>query len=208
MIGGSNALGEALPPHFQFSSNAASEEMVQIRTEAAFFFKRVVCKFGMKEEASLCCTIGANEKGGMDEVEFAKYVTIVLRKLYPDAAPERGKWVILKCDRGPGRMNLDLLASLQLDGFHLFPGVPNTTAVTQETDQNYCPFKGAYARNLDALVDERIAQGKTTSIPAWMVGLVVFGGCDPETKLELPESAFHAEFSHANTHGKRSALLP
>jgi len=45
------------------------------------------------------------------------------------------------------------------------------------------------------LVDERIAQGKTTSIPAWMVGLVVFGGCDPETKLELPESAFHVGFS-------------
>ena len=79
----------------------------------------------------------------MDEVEFAKYVAIVLRKLYPDAAPEKGKWVILKCDGGPGRMNLDLLASLRLDGFHLFPGMPNTTAVTQETDQNYGPFKGA-----------------------------------------------------------------
>jgi hypothetical protein len=92
-------------------------------------------------------------------------------------------------------MNLDLLASLRLDGFHLFPGVPNTTAVTQETDQNYGPFKGAYVRNLDALVDEQIAQGKTTSIPAWMVGLVVFGGCDPETKLELSESAVGAGFS-------------
>jgi hypothetical protein len=195
MIGGSNALGEALPPHFQFSWNAASEETMQIRTEAAIFLKRVVCKFGMKEEASLCCTIGANEKGGMDEVEFAKYVAIVLPKLYLDAAPEKGKWVILKCDGGPGRMSLDLLALLRLDGFHLFPGVPNTTAVTQETDQNYGPFKGAYARNLDALVDEQIAQGKTTSIPAWMVGLIVFGGCDPETKLELPESAFGVGFS-------------
>jgi hypothetical protein len=149
----------------------------------------------MKEEVSLCCTVGANEKGGMDEVEFAKYVAVVLRKLYPDAAPEKGKWVILKCDGGPGRMNIDLLASLRLDGFHLFPGVPNTTAVTQETDQNYGPFKGAYARNLDMIVDERIAQGKTTSIPAWLVGLVVFGGTDPETKLELPVSAFHIGFS-------------
>jgi len=73
--------------------------------------------------------------------------------------------------------------------------VPNTTAVTQETDQNYGPFKGVYTRNLDALVDERIAQGKTTSIPAWMVGLVVFGGYDPETKQELPESAFYVRFS-------------
>ena len=75
-------------------------------------------------------------------------------------------------------MNVDLLALLRLDGFHLFPGVPNTTAVTQEMDQNYGPFKGVYARNLDKIVDGRIAQGKTTSIPAWMVGLVVFGGTD------------------------------
>ena len=81
MIGGSNTLGGALPPHFQFSLNAASEERMQIRTEAAIFFKQVLCKFGMKEEVSLCCTVGANEKGGMDKVEFTKYVAIVLRKL-------------------------------------------------------------------------------------------------------------------------------
>jgi hypothetical protein len=62
-------------------------------------------------------------------------------------------------------------------------------------DQNYGPFKGAYARNLDKIVDGRIAQGKTTSIPAWMVRLVVFGGTDPETKLELSVSAFHIGFT-------------
>jgi len=72
MIGGSNASGEALPPHFQFLWNTGSEEMLPIRTEAAIFFKQVLCKFGMKEGVSLCCTIGANEKGGLDEVEFAK----------------------------------------------------------------------------------------------------------------------------------------
>ena len=147
---------------------------MQIRTEAALFFKRVLCKFGMKEEVPLCCTIGANEKRGMDEAGFTKYAAVVLRKLYPDAVPEKGKWVILKCDGGPGRMNLDLLALLWLDGFHLFPGVLNTTAVTQETDQNYGPFKGAYARNHDKIVKELIAQGKTKLIPAWMVGLVIF----------------------------------
>jgi hypothetical protein len=125
--------------------------MIPIRTEAAIFFKRVLCKFEMKEGVSLCCTIGANEKGGMDEVEFAKYVGIVLRKLYPDTTPEKGKWVICKCDGGPGRMNVDLLASLRLDSFHLFPGVLNTTAVTQEMDWNYSLFKGAYARNLKRL---------------------------------------------------------
>ncbi len=82
----------------QLNSKTIFSETMQIWTEAAIFFKRVLCKFGMKEEVSLCCTIGAKEKGGMGEVELAKYVAIVLRKLYPDAAPKKGKWVILKCD--------------------------------------------------------------------------------------------------------------
>jgi hypothetical protein len=103
--------------------NAASEERIPIRTEAAKIFKRVSCKFGMKEGVLLCCTIGANEKGGLDELEFAKHVVIMLRKLYPDTMPKKGKWVIRKCDGGHGRMNVGLFASLRLDGIHLFPGI-------------------------------------------------------------------------------------
>jgi hypothetical protein len=115
--------------------------------------------------------------------------------LYPNAAPEKGKWVILKCDSGPGRMNIPLLAELRDAGFILFPGVPNTTAVSQETDQNYGPFKGQYSNNLDRIVEARVNQNKTTSLPAWMVGLIVFGGTDPETNYVLDKSAFQVGFS-------------
>jgi hypothetical protein len=59
-------------------------------------------------------------------------------------------------------MNINLLAELRASGFILFPGVPNTTAVSQETDQNYGPFKTKHGKNLDAVVDERIKQGKMT----------------------------------------------
>lgn len=45
-------------------------------------------------------------------------------------------------------MNIELLAELQASGIILFLGVPNTTAVTQETDKNYGPFKQQYVRNL------------------------------------------------------------
>ena len=37
---------------------------------------------------------------------------------------------------------------------------------------------------------------KTTSLPPWMVGLVVYGGTDLETEFHLKESAFQAGFSH------------
>ncbi len=57
--------------------------------------------------------------------------------------------------------------------------------VTQETDQNYGPFKGAHTRNPNKIIEEQVAQGKTRH-PVWTVGLVVFfvfGGPDPETQL-------------------------
>ena len=115
--------------------------------------------------------------------------------LYPDAAPEKGKWVILKCDSGHGHLNLDLLAGLRTSaGFILFPGVPNTMAVTQETDQNYGPFKTQYCKNLDVVIDKQIKQKKTTTLHPWQVGLIVFGGVDPETNIVI-ESAFEEGFS-------------
>jgi len=148
----------------------------------------------MGVSASFGVTFGMNEKGGMDMEEFAKYLRNAIMPLYPNAAPEFGKWVFLKCDSGPGRLNLDLLADLRSDGFILFPGVPNTTAVTQETNQNYGPFKTQYCKNLDAVVDARLKQEKSTAMAPWQVGLIVYGGTNIETGL-IVQSAFDAGFS-------------
>jgi len=194
MITGSNAWGEALPPHFQFMTSAQTDEGKQIRNECVRYMKNVKGEFGLGEMASRRVAYGMNEKGGMDEEEFAKYIRNSIMPLYPNASPEKGKWVVLKCDSGPGRLNLDLLADLRTSGFILFPGVPNTTAVTQETDQNYGPFKTQYCKNLDLVVDERIKQKKTTTIPPWQVGLIVFGGIDQETNVVV-QSAFEKGFS-------------
>lgn len=194
MITGSTAFGEALPPHFQFATSAKTDEGKRLQVDSIRWMKNVVGEFGLGKRTSLPATIGMNEKGGMDMEEFAEYIRNAIMPLYPDAEPSFGKWVILKCDSGPGRMNIDLLADLRASGFILYPGVPNTTAVTQETDQNYGPFKTQYCKNLDAVVDERIRQGKTTNINMSQVGLIVYGGVDPETNLVV-QSAFEAGFS-------------
>ncbi len=102
-------------------------------------------------------------------------------------------------------MNVELLAELRASGFMLFPGVPNTTAVSQETDQNYGSFKGAYARNLDRVIEKRVESNKTTSLLAWMVGLIVFGGVDPETNFEHSRKDFQEK--HVAAHGTRLVLL-
>ncbi len=116
--------------------------------------------------------------------------------LYPDLAPVNGKWVVLKCDSGPVRLKEKLLAMLQYHGFILYPGVPNTTAVLQETDQNYGPFQGQFRDNLQVVVDERINQDKVVNLAPWVVGLIVFGGTDVEVdKGPTIESAFQCRFS-------------
>jgi hypothetical protein len=46
------------------------------------------------------------------------------------------------------------------------------------------------------VVEKQVNLNKTTSLPPWMVGLVVYGGTDPEeTEFHLKESAFQARFS-------------
>ena len=64
--------------------------------------------------------------------------------------------MLFKLDSGPGRMGMKLLSRLRLLGFVLYPGVPNTTAVSQETDKNYGPFEAAFRIILDKIFQERM----------------------------------------------------
>ena len=194
MITGSTPYGESLPPHFQFGTAAKSTELMKIRAEVDRFLVKVKGKFGFEEERELPCTVAMNEKGGMDEKEFRLYCLNSIVPLYPDAEDLPGKRVMIKVDSGPGRLNKDLLAELRLLGFYLYPGVPNTTAVTQETDQSYGPFKTQFVTNLNELSQVRIEEG-LTSLPPHVVPLFVFGGIDPDTDHELKTSAFEVGFA-------------
>ncbi len=164
--------------------------------------KKVIGTFGIEEKKLLPATFGVNKKGGMDNDEFSQYLQISIMPFYLKVVPEKGRWVILKlkCDSGPGQMNIELLAELRASGFILFPGAPSMTAGLQETDQSYGPFKHQYAKNLDAIVEVRVNQNKPTSLPPWMVCLVVYGGKDSETGLVVENLAFQAAFSYAACH--------
>ena len=69
-IGGSNALGEALPPHFQFSTSAKTSEHEKIRIDIACHLLNVHSKWGIHRPVYKQVTMGINEKGGMDDEEF------------------------------------------------------------------------------------------------------------------------------------------
>jgi hypothetical protein len=198
LITGSTAAGEAIPPHFQFSTRAKTTDKMKLRMEMVTFMPDILGRFGCTEERNWPISFGVNAKGGMDEEEFEKYLLNSIFPLYPDVKNEDGKRVLIKVDSGPGRLNVLLLASCRLLGFVLYPGVPNTTAVSQETDRNYGPFKTTFRQILDDVVQERINQGKSTSLPPWIVGLVVFGGVDPETMKNVERNAFEEGFNKAS----------
>ena len=195
MITGSTAAGEAIPPHFQFSTTSKSEETQRVNVNSIAFFPKIKGKFGASDSKEWPVTIGMNEKGGMDDVEFRQYFLNSIVPLYPDSNDVNGKRVMVKVDSGPGRLQENFLAEARTLGFIVYPGVPNTTAVTQETDQNYGPFKTQFTKNLKKISDARIMGDLPTSLPPWLVGLLVFGGMDPVSKVVVSESAFDVAFS-------------
>ena len=152
-------------------------------------------KFGNNESKLWLCTVGMNEKGGMDDAKFEKYIQSAIVPLFPDVQNKKGKRVLIKIDSGPGCTNPELLACLRTLGFVLYPGVPNTTAVLQETDQCYGLFKSIFRENLDNVSSDRKKNNKQVSFPPNLVGLFVFGGTDPETKISGYRNAFSIAFS-------------
>ena len=64
----------------------------------------------------------------------------------------------------------------------------------QEMDQTFGRFKSQYRANLELIVNELVKQDKTGSVTQHKHGLLVFGGVDVDTGLELP-SAFELGFS-------------
>jgi hypothetical protein len=194
MITGSSAAGDPIPPHLQFMSKSTSSDS-RFHYDIAEHIPMVCASFGFSSERLFPITFGRNKKGGMDSVEFEKYVLGSIVPLYPHARDKKGHRVLLKVDLGPGRMNLMLLARLRRLGFVLYPGVPNTTHVSQETDQQYGAFKTQFVTNLDTIIEGRITSGVSLLLQPKMVGLPLFGGVDSETGVEIKRSAFAAGFS-------------
>jgi hypothetical protein len=91
-------------------------------------------------------------------------------------------------------MNLQLLTTLKLIGIILYPCVPNTTHVTQETDALYGPFKTQFLKNLDRMVEARLDLGQSLLLVPKLVGLPLFGGMDCDTGEELETGAFQYAF--------------
>jgi len=133
-----------------------------------------------------------NEKGGMNAIELQKYMDVAMFPLFPDISDRPGKRVLMKADSGPGRMNIEMLASLKLKGMYLMPGVPNTTQVTQETNQSYGQYKSMCRSNLHVLSQAQQPVNKPMILAD--LALLIFGGVDRITGMRI-DNTFENAFS-------------
>lgn len=142
------------------------------------FVPKVVRKFGFREEWEITPTFWMTAKKGMDDTGFENIIFEPFVPYYPDADDTRGKRVILKFDSGPRQLNLMLLAHLKLLEIVLYLSIPNTTPITQEIDQNYGPFNQQFKTNLEWIKQHRPNHKLTYLLQLWLLGLIVFGGCN------------------------------
>jgi hypothetical protein len=109
-----------------------AEEREKVRYEFLTHILDTRGRFGCEEERSWPCTIGMNEKGGMTDDEFEKYINNSIVLLNPGLKDTPGKRVLLKVDSGPGRNGKDLLLKCRFRGLYIYPGLPNATSVQTE----------------------------------------------------------------------------
>jgi hypothetical protein len=73
-----------------------------------------------------------NPNGGTDSRVLAQVLRSNVEQLYPDAKDKAGFRLLIKLDDVPGRLDLNSLTELRASGvYYLFPGVQNTTHVSQ-----------------------------------------------------------------------------
>ena len=133
----------------------------------------------------------------MGDEEFKKYLLNSIVPLFPHVRDKAGHCVLLKINSDPGLLSFNLLSKLRLLGFILYPCVPNSTHVTQETDQNYGPFKTQFLSNLELIVDARLEKKKSLSLQPKFMGLPLFGGVNRETELQVDLRAFQKGFARS-----------
>ena len=120
MITGSTAVGEAIPWHFQFSMASKSKDTQRLNVTSITYFPKIKGKFGNSDFKEWPVTIGMNEKGGMDDVEFRQYFLNSIVPLFPDSDNVNGKRVMVKVDCRPGRLQDNFLAKVRTLGFVIY----------------------------------------------------------------------------------------
>ncbi len=118
-----------------------------------------------------------NGKGGMNNEEFEHCIDNSIVLLFPNLEDMPGKCILLKIDSSHGCNWQDLLNKSWFRGVYIYPGLPNSTSMQQETDINfYGPFNGVIWRNLAKITMTCYAKEITMSLGTSTFWLIVYSG--------------------------------
>ena len=152
IISGSTATGELLPPHFQFQTLVQTAKNGAIWIETVHYMLNVQGTFGHEAKQSFSILLGIkNKEGWMTKICFSKKKLIM--KLFPNTAPVKGQWIILKCDSSLGRL---IRTSWYFrSSMALFFTLASPT------------WMSAVWSNLQLIIDKHIATNKTRTLLFW-----------------------------------------
>ena len=79
-----------------------------------------------------------------------------------------------KIGSGLSCLNMEFVTYTCDLGWYIYPSVPKSLAISQETDQKYGPFSHNFCIKLDKLMACHSKDGLSTDMHPWMIGLLVF----------------------------------
>jgi hypothetical protein len=91
-----------VPVHWQLPLSAMVEEKKRLCFKFLCHVLNTRGKFGWEEWRERPCTVGMNEKGGMNNEEFERYIDNSIVPLIHDLEDTPGKCILLKVDSGRG----------------------------------------------------------------------------------------------------------
>eukprot|EP00804_Cyclotella_cryptica_P018915 CCRYP_006435-RA/>CCRYP_006435-RA protein AED:0.37 eAED:0.41 QI:34/0/0/1/0/0/2/0/145 len=94
----------------RFSTTSKHEVTQRINVNSIALVPKIHGQFGTSDLMEWPLTIGMNETGGMNDVEFQEYILNSIIPLLPDPNNVNRKRVMIKVDSGPGRLQEDVLA--------------------------------------------------------------------------------------------------
>ena len=168
---GVNYADEPLPGLIILPSAA---EKYKVKEELLKRFHQVEGKYGHNSRKKFDFMIAASPKGSMTKEILNSYLS-KFSNLYPGLRDEIRNRFLFKTDSGPGRSNCDVNFTAKVNGIYIYPGVPNTSEVTQEMDQLFAYFKSLMERNRRRIVQEKgsrnLGQATLLDLPN-----MIFGG--------------------------------
>ena len=192
--------GEFLPPWIIFKSDAEDASAGELPIQLSIGMPKGRGQFGTDAFQEWSAHLTCNKTAGVGDDMFLKYIMELIMKVYPDAADEPGKRVLLIVDNGPGRLSRPTFDFCRGNGIDLFPKCPNTSSCTQEMDLLFEEFKKKCAEVKASMCSQLASSTFKARLCRYHVARIL-SGCKSLGPPNASEAEMFLEEAHVNPCG-------